>query len=108
MSFASRLKLLRLHSGQSLQDVADKVGLSKPHVWELETGKSKNPTKDVLEKLSVHFGKSIAYLVGESDDAEDDAKLGVMFRELRALGSRDRDLIETLIQDMRKRHSSES
>lgn len=28
----------------SLQDVADRIGASKAHVWELENGRAKNPT----------------------------------------------------------------
>ena len=36
-----RLKELRLKKKLSLQELADAVGVSKAHVWELETGKSK-------------------------------------------------------------------
>lgn len=37
---AARRRDLRL----SLQDVADRIGASKAHIWELENGRAKNPT----------------------------------------------------------------
>ena len=38
MSLATKLKELRVRRKQSLQDVADAIGASKTHVWDLETG----------------------------------------------------------------------
>ena len=38
MSLATKLKELRVSRKQSLQDVADAIGASKTHVWDLETG----------------------------------------------------------------------
>ena len=101
MSFAARLKALRMRSGQSLQELADAVKLSKPHVWELETGKSKNPTKDVLEKLADHFKVAIAYLVGEGDENED-TQLGMMFRQIRELSQHDIEVIQAIIDTQRR------
>ena len=105
MSFAARLKTLRLRNGESLQELADAIQTSKPHLWELETGKSRNPTKEMLEKLSTHFRVPVAQLMGETSDDEGDAQLGVMFRELRELGERDRKTIEALIQSLRERRA---
>jgi len=102
MSFSAHLKRLRLKSGESLQAVADAVGLSKAHVWELETGKSSNPTKEVLERVADHFKVSIAELVGESDDVED-SELQVMFRHLRQVEPEDRPHLKALIDSYRSR-----
>jgi transcriptional regulator with XRE-family HTH domain len=38
MSLATKLQKLRMAKGQSLQVVADAVGASKAHIWELEKG----------------------------------------------------------------------
>ena len=46
MSFAARLHHLRLRKGYSLQKVADAIGISKAHVWNLEKGTSDNPSID--------------------------------------------------------------
>ncbi|MCW1750012.1 MULTISPECIES: helix-turn-helix transcriptional regulator, partial [Rhizobium] len=48
-----------------LQDVADAIGASKTHVYDLETGRSTNPSIELLTKLATHFRVSIADLVGD-------------------------------------------
>jgi len=40
MSLAAKLKELRGKNRQSLQDVADAIGASKTHIYDLETGRS--------------------------------------------------------------------
>lgn len=72
MSLGARLKELRLDRGVSLQTVADAVEVSKPHIWELERGTSKNPSLDLLKKLSVYYSVSLDYLAGLKDQGEPD------------------------------------
>jgi transcriptional regulator with XRE-family HTH domain len=48
MNIGERLFSLRQKTGESLQGVADKVGVSKAHVWELEKGRSKNPSFELV------------------------------------------------------------
>lgn len=98
MSFAATLKDLRLRRGKSLQELADAVGVSKPHLYDLEMGKAKNPTKDVLEKLSAYFRVSVGSLLGEVETGSEGELLGVMFRELRDLGPDDLQLIDNIIK----------
>ena len=102
VTLAQRLKELRLKSGQSLQDVADAVKASKAHVWELETGKSKNPSVDLLTKLAEHFRVSVAQLIGEDPGASEDPELVALFRDLKDLTPRDREILRSTIQSMRK------
>lgn len=104
MSVGAKLKRLRLKKGESLQDVADAVGASKAHIWELEAGKSKNPSLDLLTKLADHFVVSLSQLVGEAPEEEfDDKNLIVLFRNLKELGEDDKKLIKGIIDQMRKR-----
>lgn len=85
MSFASRLKELRIKNGKSLQEVADAVGASKPHVWELERGTSKNPSLELVKKLANYFGVKIDYLAGmDEENDESDAQLMQFFREIKS------------------------
>ena len=58
MGLGGRLKELRVRKGESLQQVADAVSASKPHIWELEAEKSKNPSLDLLTKLAQSFPMS--------------------------------------------------
>ena len=70
MSIGVRMKELRVKKGLSLQDVADKVGASKAHIWDLETGRSKNPTMELIIGLAKCFGVSVADLLGENPSDE--------------------------------------
>ena len=45
------IKTLRRARDLSLQEVADAAEISKAHVWDLERGKSTNPTIETLCKL---------------------------------------------------------
>ena len=60
MALASKIKELRLKKKKSLQDVADDVGASKAHIWDFETGKSSNPSIELLTKLAKCFDVSVA------------------------------------------------
>src|SRR5690242_14616525 len=99
MAFSAQLKKLRLKKGESLQELADAVALSKAHVWELETGKSSNPTKEVLERFSDHYKVSVAELIGETD-ASEDGDLAIMFRHLREIDPSEREHIQALIDSI--------
>jgi Zn-dependent peptidase ImmA (M78 family)/transcriptional regulator with XRE-family HTH domain len=64
MRIAGQLKHLRLRKGRSLQQVADAVGVSKPHIWEIESGRS-NASLELVGKLARYFEVSAGTLLGE-------------------------------------------
>lgn len=104
MSFARRLHELRIANRLSLQDVADKVGISKAHVWNLEKGISENPSMELVVKLAEVFRIRVADLVGENPDApNEDPAMVAMFRDLKTLDERDRDTIAALMEQMKRR-----
>ena len=70
MAIGERLKALRISSGESLQQVADAIGASKAHIWELESNKSKNPSLDLLRKIATHFETTVSYLIDEKEGGE--------------------------------------
>lgn len=88
MGIGARLKELRVRKGESLQQVADAVGASKPHIWELETEKSRNPSLDLLTKLAEHFGVSVSYILDESASAD----TMIFGREFRGVTEDDKKL----------------
>lgn len=63
----ARIKLLRELRDMSLQAVADAAGLTKSHVWEMEQGKSVNPTVNAVWGLSEALSVSPAMLLGLDD-----------------------------------------
>lgn len=73
MALGVKLKELRLEKGDSLQEVADAVDVSKTHIWELERGTSKNPSLNLVKKLADYFGQSIDYLTGEDEEKSSSA-----------------------------------
>ena len=109
MAFAAqRLKELRLKKKESLQGLADAVGVSKAHVWELETGKSRNPSTELITKLAEHFEVPVAQLLGEDPDApQEQQELVAMFRDLKDLTSRDREILRSTIASMKKNRGSD-
>lgn len=94
-----RLSALRLQADQSFQQVADAVGVSKAHIWELEKGRAQNPSMDLVRRLADHFGASVSFLVGESIDAPDaDPELQRMFRQAQQLDERERQILDEMMQ----------
>lgn len=104
MSFARKLHELRIAKRLSLQDVADAVGISKAHVWNLEKALTANPSMDLVIKLAELFRVRVADLVGENPSGDQEpAEMVAMFRDLKQLEERDRDTIRMLMEQMKKR-----
>lgn len=55
MSIGEKLKALRLQKGCTLQVVADGVGCSKTHIWDMENGKTNNPGFSLVINLAKYF-----------------------------------------------------
>ena len=106
MSLGARLTRLRLAKGESLQEVADAVGVSKAHIWELEKGRADNPSMALVTRLADHFGTALATLVGENPAADDaDAQIGRMFRQASDLEPEDVALLDDMVQSLIKRRA---
>jgi transcriptional regulator with XRE-family HTH domain len=106
MSLAAKLKVLRIRKGLSLQQLADdeNVKSSKAHIWDLETGRSKNPSIELLTGLAKALGVSIADLVGENPTGKDeDPHIVAMYRELKDLTPEDRKVIQTVIDGFKRK-----
>jgi transcriptional regulator with XRE-family HTH domain len=66
-ALGTRIKLLREMRGMTLQAVGNAAGLTKSHVWELEQGRSVNPTVNAVWGLSAALSVSPAMLLGLDD-----------------------------------------
>lgn len=101
MSLGLRIGDLRRKNAQSLQQVADAVGVSKAHIWELEKGRTDNPSMALVTRLADHFGVSVAYLVGEDIESPDaDPDLQRMFRQAGALDTRERAILNDMMKTL--------
>jgi transcriptional regulator with XRE-family HTH domain len=106
MSLGSRLAKLRRKKGQSLQDVAGAVDVSKAHIWELEKGRADNPSMALVTRLADHFAVTVAYLVDEDIESPDsDPQLQRMFRQAKGLGPNERRILDDMMKSLLKRQS---
>ncbi|MDW6002329.1 helix-turn-helix domain-containing protein [Vibrio mangrovi] len=100
MTLAERLTELRVSKKASLQAVADAVGVSKPHIWELEKGKTKNPSLELLKKLALYYGITLDSLVGL--DSGENTSAHVLFRDFKLdidnLSEEDRQTIKNALE----------
>jgi len=104
LTFAVRLRESRERKGISLQKLADKIGASKAHIWDLEKGRTTNPSLEILIGLSRALDVSIANLVGEdTDQASNNGDTVAMFRDLQELSESDRETIKLMMDRLRTR-----
>ena len=101
MGLGRRITDLRLKNNQSLQDVATAVDVSKAHIWELEKGRTDNPSMALVTRLADHFGVSVTMLVGEDMEAKDaDPQLQRMFRQATNLKPNERQMLDEMMQTL--------
>ena len=101
MGLGSRITELRLKKNESLQDVATAVEVSKAHIWELEKGRTDNPSLALVTRLADHFGVSVAMLVGEDAKAKDaDPQLQRMFRQAQNLKPNERQMLDDMMKTL--------
>ncbi len=66
--FGRRIKESRKARGMSLDALAKASGMSKPHIWELERGTSKNPSIRAVWSIAGGLAVTPAYLLGLQTD----------------------------------------
>jgi len=104
MGIRQKLKSLREERGESLQQVADGVGVSRTHIWELESGNKKlNPSFDLVRKLAEHFDVTIEYLMDIQSKMTKDDKALVLFNNIKKLDGRDQEVILGTVKAMMER-----
>lgn len=101
---ANRIAKLRRKAGQSLQEVADAVGVSKAHIFEIERGNADNPSMRLVMRLADHFGVSVASLVGEDPEGDGvDPQIQRMFRQAQNLDAKERQILDDMMKSLLKR-----
>jgi len=104
MGLPTQLAALRTTKKASLQQVADAIGVSKTHIWQLEKGITKNPTLELIEKIADYYNVSTQSLIGENPESSDrDEFAHAMFRKIGSLDDIDRAVIKDMVDAMIKR-----
>jgi transcriptional regulator with XRE-family HTH domain len=89
-----------------LQEVADAVGVSKAHIWELEKGRADNPSMALVTRLADYFDVSVASLAGEDVESPDaDPQLQRLFRQAQQLDPNERAILDDMMRSLLKRRS---
>ena len=73
MTLAEKLKSLREEKKLSVAELAEQSGVSKPYIWQIEDGRRKNPTGEVLRKLASALGTTVPELMGAPAGIREDA-----------------------------------
>lgn len=63
-TMATRIADLRRAQRLTIEELAERAGMSKSHVWETENGKASNPTVDTAVRLARALGCSLDFLCG--------------------------------------------
>jgi transcriptional regulator with XRE-family HTH domain len=63
MMLAEKLKTMRTDKGWNVAELSEQSGVSKPYIWQIEDGRRKNPSGDVLRKLASALGTTVADLM---------------------------------------------
>jgi len=87
VSVSERLKRLRQEKNLSVADLAERAGVSKPYIWQIECGRRQNPSGDKLQKLASALGVTIADLIGAPAGIPEEA-LGEAPESLREFAKR--------------------
>lgn len=105
MEFSQRLKNLRKQAHLTQVDIAEKLGISQPAYASWERG-IKKPTQGNLVKIAQILNVSVDYLVGNSDNTEDELdNIELLFRmNSKGLTDEEKEIFKKeLIEFMKKR-----
>lgn len=95
-----RLRRSREYLGLSQSEVAEYMGLSRPAVTNMETGKRKVSTLE-LRRLASLYRQPYEYFVGEVPEFVEDETAGALYRTARDLSERDREQVLRFAQFLR-------
>lgn len=70
-TFGSRFKQQRELKGWTQEEIAEKIGVSRPTIAGYEGEKSRLPRKDTLRRIADLFDVSIDYLVGRTSNPKE-------------------------------------
>lgn len=76
---SERLKTLRKEAGLTQEQVAKKLGVSRPAYTYWEKGK-KRPTPDKLSNIAQFYGVTTDYLLGNEPEEDELANVELLFR----------------------------
>lgn len=71
MEMGDRIRELRLKNKLTQDELAEKLGLQKSAIAKYENGRVENIKRSMIQKMSLVFGVSPAYLMGWEEEKEE-------------------------------------
>ena len=106
MTFGERVKKIRLEKGLTQKELAEKCKIDPANLRKYESGRQ-NPKIETIEKISKVLQVSIQYLLGWSDEKQQekkivelDIKTNNMLRKYSHLNSTGQKKVEDYISDL--------
>src|SRR5690349_15930945 len=94
-----RIRQAREYLGFSQADVAEALGLSRPTISALESGKRKVSSLE-LKRLAQLLRRPVEFFLGSSNVEADDT-IGAIYRAARELSEQDRDQVRRFAEFLR-------
>lgn len=109
-TFAQRFKHLRERMGWTQEDVAEKLGLSRPTIAGYESEeKNRTPREETLLRIADLFDTTIDFLLGRTNDPEPPSKnenINSAFYNYEKLTEEEKEYLDMqleLFRDMKKK-----
>lgn len=63
-----RLRDLRKEKGETQREASYAIGITETMLSKYELGREDNPTVSTLQAIARHYGVTVGYLLGETDE----------------------------------------
>ena len=96
---SEKLTALRKLKKVTLQQVADSIGISKTHIWQLERGITTNPTMDLIIKLSEFFAVRPQTFIDDEYPIKE-MRNDALVVNYNQLNKKNKELIDTMLHTL--------
>ncbi len=97
-TLGEKLRELRKQKGLSLDEVAEKTKTSKSYLWELEKNPDRKPSADKLADLANFYNVSVAFLLEESVEEQQDAVQEQIFTRIKKMNAEDKEKVNKILE----------
>lgn len=95
----TKLKVLRIEKGLTLEKLADMASMSKSYLWELENRESQRPSAEKLTQLADALGVATSYFLEEDVREPEERHLDEAFyRNYQKLDSTSKDQLRKILE----------
>ncbi|RQR34863.1 helix-turn-helix domain-containing protein [Burkholderia sp. Bp9142] len=99
-----KLRELRKQRGLTLDQLAERAGMSKSYIWELENRESQRPSAEKLSALADVLGVTVSYFIDEDVSVPGEKhKDEVFFRNYQKLDPTAKEQLRKILETFKKK-----